>query len=153
MPSHLVEHSALHGEDAPIGLVGRMRAGEHVERLLVVADIGERAPVGAEQAHMFRILDRGLLEHGHGLGALAISTQSLRVFHRRFGIARVGAVAFAPCIRRALPIALCAGCGGGEGAGRFRWLDGLATGKRNRERTRTYHRNETLERIERPGTH
>ena len=51
--AHLVHHGALHREDAPVGLVGRMRALQHVERLLEVAGIGQRAAVGAEQ-HLVR---------------------------------------------------------------------------------------------------
>ena len=78
MPADLVEHRALHRQDAPVRLVGRVRAAEHFERLLVVAGVGERPAIGAEQRLVVRIVDRGLLEHGDGLGALAGRAQRLR---------------------------------------------------------------------------
>ena len=67
MAAHLIEHRALHREDAPVGLVGRMRALQHVERLLEVAGVGERAAIGAEQRLVFGIVDRGGFENGGSL--------------------------------------------------------------------------------------
>jgi hypothetical protein len=53
---------------------------------------------------MLWVLDRRLFEHGGGLRALAHAAQRLRVVDRRLGVGRVGAVAIAPGLRRALPI-------------------------------------------------
>ena len=68
-----------------------MRALQHVERLLEVAGIGERAPVGAEQGRIAGIVDRGGFQHGGRLGALAGRAQRLRVADGVVGIARIGA--------------------------------------------------------------
>ena len=85
MAAHLVEHRALHREDAPVRLVGRVRALEHVERLLEVAGIGERAAVGAEQRLVVRIMQRGGFQNRGGLRALAGRAQRLRVADRGVG--------------------------------------------------------------------
>ncbi len=42
--AELVEHRALRVEDAPVRIVRGVRTAEHVERLVVVAGIGQRAP-------------------------------------------------------------------------------------------------------------
>ena len=44
----LIEHGALHRQDAPVGPIRRVRAVEHLERLRVIAVVGERAAIGAE---------------------------------------------------------------------------------------------------------
>ena len=102
--AHLIEHRALHRQDAPVGLVLRVGAVEHVERLLVVAVVGERPAVGAEHDTIVRIVDRRLLEHGRGLRALADGAQRLGVADRRIRIGRLGAVALAPGIHLLPPL-------------------------------------------------
>ena len=94
--AELVEHRALRIEDAPVGIVGRVRAAEHVERLVVVAGLGQRAAIGAEQRHIVRIADRGLLQNGHRLGALLGGAQRPGIADGRIGIAGIFAVARRP---------------------------------------------------------
>ena len=77
MPAELVERGALHRQDAPVGIVGRMGAAEHVERLLEIAVIGERAAIAGEQCLVAGMGDGGLFEHGDGLGALPGGAQRL----------------------------------------------------------------------------
>src|SRR5262249_60329314 len=109
------------------GLIGLMSAAEHFERLAIVAGVSERTTIGAEHAHMARILDRGLLEHCDGLRTLAVAAQRMRIIDRGLRIFRVGAVALAPAFRRAVPFIRPAGRGsGGERARRLPRLYGLS---------------------------
>ena len=102
--AHLVEHRALRVENAPIRIVGRVRAVEHVERLLVVAGLGQRAAIGAEQRHIVRIADRGLLQHGHRLGALVGRAQRAGISDGGIGIAGIVAIACAQGVERSAAI-------------------------------------------------
>ena len=77
---------------------------EHVERLLEVADVGERAPIGAEQLHVLGIAQRGLLEHRDRLGALAGRAQRLRIVDGDLRIAGIGLIALAPGLGGAVAI-------------------------------------------------
>ena len=104
--SDLIEHGTLCGEDAPVRMLGHVRAAQHVERLLIVADVGERPPIGAEHFHVPRVPQRSLLQHRHRLRALAALAQRLRVMDRNLGIVRIGVVAFTPGLRRAAPFLL-----------------------------------------------
>ena len=71
MAAHLIEHRALHRQDAPIRLVLRVRAVEYFERLLVTAVVSERPAVSAEHNAIVLVVKRRLLEDGCGLGSLA----------------------------------------------------------------------------------
>ena len=102
MAAHLVEHGALRGQDVPVGLVGRMRAAEHFQRLIEIAGLGQRAAIGAKHGLVARVCDRGLFEHGDGLRALSGGAQRLRVVERRVDIARIGAILLA-IDRKVLP--------------------------------------------------
>ena len=88
----LVEHCSLRRKDAPVRHVGGVRAGKYLERLIVVADLRERAAIGAEQRLIVRILDRGLFQHRHRLRALPGGAQSLRIVHRVDDVIGMGAV-------------------------------------------------------------
>ena len=48
-----------------------MGAAQHVKGLLEIAVVGERAAVRREQLFVAGMRQRGLLEHGGGLGTLA----------------------------------------------------------------------------------
>jgi hypothetical protein len=127
---------------------------EHVERPFVIADLGERAAIGAEQAAMLRVLDRGLFEHGNGLRALTIGPQRPGIIDHRFGVVGIGAVALRPRQRRG-PIGTPARRGDSRRGGRLRRLCRLcrvATGKRDRERTHEHDRREALNGGHRFGT-
>ena len=87
--AHLVEHRALRGEDAPIGLVGRMGAVEHVQCLLVVSGFGKRAPISAEYGLVVRAFDGGPLEDGDRLGTLSRRAERLRIVQCNVDIRRV----------------------------------------------------------------
>ena len=102
MAAHLVEHGALGGEDVPVGLVGRMGAAEHFERLIEIAGLGQRAAVRAKHGLVTRVRERDPLEDGDRLRALSGSAQCLRVVERRVDIARVGAILLA-IDRKVLP--------------------------------------------------
>jgi len=93
--SHLVEDRALHIEDAPIGCVRRMCVIERDQRLLVLARIGERAAIGAEQWHIVGIPDGCLLEYGNRLGALVARAQCARIGNG--GIRVAGIIAVVGC--------------------------------------------------------
>ena len=95
MAAELIERGALHRENPPVGIVGRMGAGEHVERLLEIAVVGQRPAVSREQRLVAGMADGGLLEHGGGLGALPGGAQRLAIGQRRVGILGIGAVALA----------------------------------------------------------
>ena len=90
--AHLVEHRALRGEDAPIGLVGRVGAVEHVQCLLVVSGFGKRAPISAEYGLVVRAFDGGPLEDGDRLSTLSGRAERLRIVQRNVDIRRVGAI-------------------------------------------------------------
>src|SRR5262249_20343162 len=63
------------------------------------------------------MLHRRLLEHGNGLRARAIGTQRPGIMDRRFGIARISAVAFDPRGRGAPPPGGATPCGAGVSGG------------------------------------
>ena len=44
--AQLIEHGALRVEDAPVRIVRRVRPAQYIERLIVIAGIGQRAAVG-----------------------------------------------------------------------------------------------------------
>jgi hypothetical protein len=90
--SHLVEHGALGGEDAPVGLVGRMSAAEHVQGLIEIAGLRQRTAVSAEHGRVARIGKRHPLEDGDRLCALPGRAQRLRVVQRRVDVAGTGAI-------------------------------------------------------------
>ena len=106
MAAELVERGALHRQDAPVGIVGRMGAGEHIERLLEIAVVGQRAAIAGEQRLVAGIGDGGLFEHGDGLGALPGGAQRLAIGQRGVGILGIGAIAFAVGFDRAPRIGL-----------------------------------------------
>ncbi len=114
VPAHLIEHGALRRENAPVRLIRRMSAAEHVERLAEVSGIGERAAIGAEHDDIVRAVDRGLLQNGHGLRALAGRAQRLRVADRRLGVFLILAIALAPDLGVAPPFHIGAGHLGGN---------------------------------------
>ena len=72
-----------------------MGAREHVERLLEIAVVGQRAAVAGEQRLVAGMGDGGLLQHGDGLGALAGGAQRLAIGQCRVGILGIGAIALA----------------------------------------------------------
>ena len=94
--AHLVEHRALDRQDAPVGLVLRMRAVERVQGLLVAAVVRERTAIGTEDDTIVPIVDCRLLKHGRGLRPLSNGAQCLGVADGRHGVARIVAVPFAP---------------------------------------------------------
>ena len=101
MAAELIERGALHRENPPIRIVGRVGAAQDVECLLEIAVVGKRPAPGGEQRLVAGMSDGGLLEHGGGLGALPIGTQRLAVGQGGFGILGVFAVAIAGHFRRA----------------------------------------------------
>ncbi len=102
--AHLVEHRALRVQDSPIRLVGRVRLGEDIQRLVILAEIGEGAAIGAEYAGMPRIADRGLLQDGGGLRILAGRPQRLGVGDRDLRIGGARAIALAESIGALPPV-------------------------------------------------
>jgi hypothetical protein len=70
VPAQLIERGSLHRKDSPIGIIGRMGAGENIERLLEIAVVGKRPAISGEQWLVAGMGDGGLFEHGDGLGAL-----------------------------------------------------------------------------------
>ena len=104
MTAHLIERGALHRKNTPVGIVGRMGARQHVERLLEIAVVGERAAVSGQQCLVAGMGDGGLLEHGGGLGPLPGGAQCLAIGQRGVGILGIGAIALAGDLRRALRI-------------------------------------------------
>ncbi len=101
MAAELIERGALHRKNPPVGIVGRVGAGEHVERLLEIAVVGQRPAVAGEQRLVAGMGDGGLFEHGGGLGALPGGAQRLAIGQRGIGILGVGAIAFAIDVHRA----------------------------------------------------
>jgi hypothetical protein len=79
MPAELVEHGPLRGQDAPVRLIGSVGAVEDLERLLEFPHVGERAAVSSENRGVARVLQRSLLQHRHGLRALAGGAQRLGI--------------------------------------------------------------------------
>ena len=111
--AHLVEHRALDRQDAPVGLVLRMRAVERVQGLLVAAVVRERTAIGTEDDTVVPIVDCRLLKHGRGLRPLSNGAQCLGVADGRHGVARIVAVPLAPGIHSAAT--------GPWTAARYRW--------------------------------
>ena len=79
MAAHLVEHGALRGQDVPVGLVRRMRAIQHFQRLIIVSGFRQRAPIGAKYGLVVRRRNRGFLKDRNGLGTLSGRAQRLRI--------------------------------------------------------------------------
>lgn len=69
--AELVEHRALRRQDVPVGILGRMRAAQDIERLLEIAVVGERTAVAGEQRLVAGMGEHSLLHHRNRLGALA----------------------------------------------------------------------------------
>ena len=106
--AQLVEHRALRVQDAPVGIFGRVRAAEDVERLVVIAGLGQRTAVGAEQRHIVRIADRGLLQHRNGLGALIGRAQGAGISDSGIGVVVIVAIAGTQDVDRAPPVGVAA---------------------------------------------
>ena len=104
MLAELVERGALHRQDAPVGIGGRVGAGEHVEGRLRVAVVGERAAVSGQHRLVAGMGDGGLFEHGGSLGALPGGAQRLAVGQCHLGVLGVGAIALAVNLDRAARI-------------------------------------------------
>jgi hypothetical protein len=144
VPADLIEHRALRIEDAPIGIVRRVCAVERIERLGILTGFRQRAAISAEQPHIVRISDRGLLQNGDGLGALIGGAQRPGVGHGRIGIARIFPVADGPDLNRLPPFGFgprrigCADRAGGVVA------CGLAAGHRQRQHGRDSGRGKQL---------
>ena len=128
---HLVEHGALRGEDAPVGLVGRVGAAEHVERLLIIAVFRKRAAVFAEHGLVVRVADRCPLQHGQRLGALSGGTQRLRIAQCDVEVRRVGTILLPIDREIAAPVGIgpIVGRRQSERAGRCGALRRLAAGR------------------------
>ena len=107
--AELVERRALRRQDAPVGIFRRMRAAEHVEGLLEIAVVGERAAIAGEQRLVAGMGEHGLLQHRDRLRALAGVAQRLAVFEREVGIAGLGAIALAQAVHVRPGVGL-AGC-------------------------------------------
>ena len=88
-----------------------MGAREHIERLLEIAVVGERAAITGEQRLVAGMSDGGLFEHGGGLGALPGGAQRLAIGQSGIGILGIGAVAFAIDFYRAPRIGIGTGLG------------------------------------------
>ena len=96
-----IEHCPLNIENAPVRIVRRVRAFERHKRLLILAGISQRAPVGARQSHVAWIADRRLLQHGYGLGALVVRPQLPRVGDGCIRIVRILTIAGTERLERA----------------------------------------------------
>ena len=103
--AHLVEHGALSGQDVPVGLVGRMGAVEHFQRLLEITRLGERAAIRASTALSLGLRVRPF-EDGDCLRALSGSAQGLCIVDGGLGICRICAVAITPGIGGTPPVRL-----------------------------------------------
>ncbi len=106
MPAELIERGALHRENPPIRIVGRVGAAENVECLLRIAVVGERAAPRGEQHLIAGMSDGRLLEHGGRLGALPVGTQRLAVSQSGVGILGIGTVAVAHHFGRGVRIGI-----------------------------------------------
>ena len=71
IPAELVERRSLRREHPPIRIVGAVGAAEHVEGLLEIAVVRQRAAVAGEQRLVAGMGDRGLFEHRNRLGLLS----------------------------------------------------------------------------------
>ena len=67
-----------------------MGAAEHVEGLLEIAVVGQRAAIAGEQRLVAGMGDRGLFEHRDRLRPLSRRAQRLAVFQRGVGILGIG---------------------------------------------------------------
>ena len=83
-----------------------MGAGEHVERLLKMAIVGQRSAIAGEQRPVTGMGDGGLFEHGDGLGALPGSAKRLAIAQGVIGVLGIGAMALAINIDGAARIGL-----------------------------------------------
>ena len=101
MTSHLIEDRTLHVEDAPIRVVGRMRAAERFDRLFVLARFSQRTTIGTQQRHAARVADRRLFEHSNRLRTLIGRAQGARIGDGRIHIIRIIAIARAEGVQRA----------------------------------------------------
>ena len=88
-----------------------MGAAEHVEGLLEIAVVGQRAAVAGEQRLVAGMGDGGLFEHRNRLRLLSCRAQRLAVLQRRVGILRIGAIALLVELDVAARIAGAAGVG------------------------------------------
>jgi hypothetical protein len=86
---------ALHRQDPPIRIFRRVRLAQHIEGLLKIAVVHERAPIACKQHLVAGIGDARLLEHGNRLRPLTGGAQRLGVVQREVGVLWVGAVAIA----------------------------------------------------------
>ena len=87
----------------PIGLIGRVGAAEHVERLFVIAGLRQRAAVFTEYVPVVWILHRQAFEHGDRLRALGGGPQRLGVVQRDVDLGRIGVVLRAVAVEIAPP--------------------------------------------------
>jgi hypothetical protein len=69
--AELIQRRSLRREQPPIGIVGAMGAAEHVEGLLEVAVVRQRAAIGGEQQLVAGMGDGGLFEHRNRLRPLS----------------------------------------------------------------------------------
>ena len=153
MSAHLVERRTLNREDAPVRLPRRVGTVEHVDRLPVMPEIGKSAAIRAEHALVLGVLNRGLLEHGERLGALAVPAQRLRIVDGSFRITGIGTETFAPGERRAPPIAASIPWrGDAERTGCLGWLRRHATHERERQPSRKHDWNDAAKRIKPLGS-
>src|SRR4030088_913924 len=111
MPAKLIERGALHRKNSPVGIIGRMGAGENIERLLEIAVVGKRPAISGEQWLVAGMSGGGLFEHGDGLGALPCGAQRLALLEGRVGVRGVGAIACAVGLCRAPRVGVGAGVG------------------------------------------
>ena len=72
---------------------------QHVERLLEISVVRQRAAIGGEQRLVLRIGERRLLQHGDRLRPLAVRAQRLAIVQRDGRILGVGLVALAQARR------------------------------------------------------
>src|SRR5260370_2400279 len=111
MPAKLIERGSLHRKNSPVGIIGRMGAGENIERLLEIAVIGKRPAIGGEQRLVAGMGDGALFEHGYGLRALSGGTEWLNI--SQGGLSIPGAITLALAIN--VPRASRIGTGAGIG--------------------------------------
>jgi hypothetical protein len=67
VPAELIEHCALGREDSPIGVFGGVGAAQHIECLLEIAVVPQRAPIAGKQRLVAGMSDAGLLDHRNRL--------------------------------------------------------------------------------------
>ena len=113
-----------------------MGLAEHVEGLLEIAVVGERAAIAGQQRLVAGIGDRRLLQHRHRLRLLSRGPQRLAVLQGRVGVLQVGAITCLGHLDIAPRISGAAGFGFvAERAGNVRRRD-LAAAKPQRENRR-----------------